>query len=476
MHTKSVGVFRVLFASTLVFLLGAVGCGGADAPSDEDPSGPEQDTRDVTAEPDVVGGATDASDTLDDASKPDTDDTRQTSDAGDTADGLEGSDAIGDTTPDTDESDGHDTEPDTSDATEPGDTTDATDTTETDTNPDPCKPTDQSTVAGFVFDDLQAQADSAYAYPAMSAVSALEDVPVKIRGSGGFSAETQTCWDGWFKFDSTSPGKYLVSVNEQNQQFCTTTNDAEHLPAAVDSGEVNLVAFGDSLPTQGVEPYFPTLLDRHIEDLGPNVELKNVAVGGSTSDEWLPSKEHYTDKLKPHLSDADVVVFSIGGNDLYSIRKQLDTPLSLADAQQAIQMFNQTKTEIISNIETITAQLRQDAPNADIVWVLYPNYARSDQWQSFLGSAQSAATTFLKGALEDIRKKLSDEKRLMIADMLEATSSLDLTAHLDDPLHLNKQGHEVFAREIFFLLGGVIKGSNQTEIGIRRRVGFNNNP
>jgi lysophospholipase L1-like esterase len=450
-RTSWLRLFVGLAVSAFVF----TGCG------DFEDSSSSEDGFDTTEE-EQQGDDNSSDDKPDDNNNQDDSGDDQSDDS--TDDSQDDSNQDDDSTDDSDNSDDSSDDPnnDDSDNQDDNKNDDKTD------KPNNCKPTSDGSVAGLVFEDTNGEADSAYAYPSAQNRTPIKDLEVQVQGSGGLSKTTNTCDDGWFNFSSLQNGKYLVTAKEDDSKlFCTTTNDPENLSEAVSEDSINLVTFGDSLPTEGKAPFFPELIKGHLESIGPDVNLTNDAVIGTRSTDWLPDKQLYQDELKPHLKDSDLIVFSIGGNDFYRLRKQVSPPV---DVTKAIQLFNDIRQEVINNIETITAKLRKDAPNADIVFVLYPNYAKSEQWEPFVGDQQQLVASFLASGLEKVRADLADEKRLSIVDLLEATKSKDLSSLLDDPLHFNAKGHKLIGKELFFTLGGVIKGNSS--VGMRRHIGF----
>jgi hypothetical protein len=57
-----------------------------------------------------------------------------------------------------------------------------------------------------------------------------------------------------------------------------------------------------------------------------------------------------------------------------------------------------------------------------------------------------------------------------VVDILGATADEDLDSLLIDPLHLNEDGHDLYARELFTTLGGVVL--DEPARGLERRVGY----
>ncbi len=295
---------------------------------------------------------------------------------------------------------------------------------------------------GTVFEDTDDRADSEYA---QTVTGGMADVAVQITTSGAVYSGT-TCSDGTFRVRSgISP--FFVDVQPTGR--VTSVNDTNFLGAAIGSKTVNMVVFGDSIPVYGPTPWFPNVLREKFEKFG-EVKLDNVAVAGSRSVDWVPGSTYFESRLKPKLVDTDLVVFSLGGNDLQEFAGTLDADSIAARIGELAPLI----AEIEANLSLIIAKIHEVAPEADVVWILYPNYATSDYWGAILGQYQSAGITLLRNQLNGVRRYMADEDIVMI-DILEATADKDLNVLLSDALHLSVIGHQFYAAEIFKTLGGV---------------------
>jgi lysophospholipase L1-like esterase len=295
---------------------------------------------------------------------------------------------------------------------------------------------------GTVFEDTDDRADSEYA---QTGGPAMADVPVQITTTDAVFSGT-TCADGTFRVRSgVSP--FFVDVQPANR--VTSVNDTEFLGPALASGELNMVVFGDSIPVYGPTPWFPNVLREKLVNFG-GVSLENVAVPGSRSIDWVPGSTYFESRLRPKLVDTDLIVFSLGGNDLQEFAGSLDAESIAARIGELTPLV----AEIEVNLALIIAKVHEIAPNADVVWILYPNYATSDYWGTILGQYQSAGITLLRNQLNGVRRVMAEEDIVMI-DILEATADEDLNVLLSDALHLSVIGHKFYAAEIFKTLGGV---------------------
>ena len=114
---------------------------------------------------------------------------------------------------------------------------------------------------------------------------------------------------------------------------------------------------------------FPSRLATLIGDLA-DVDNRNVAVPGSLSTQWVPGTGYFEDKVKPNVADADVIIISVGGNDITS---SLDIS-ALQNIDKAIEDTYQLVSDIVENIRSMATEIRSINPDVDIVYCLYVDY------------------------------------------------------------------------------------------------------
>ena len=334
-----------------------------------------------------------------------------------------------------------------------------------DTGPPPSCPEEAVTV--YLYEDGNGASNSWYDQPLGSDDLPLSGEAVSItRPDGGVTA-ARDCGPGRYGFLDLPAGAYLLDVAVDGET--TSHNLGRRLPRAVADGAVKLVAFGDSVPAYGPAPWFPEQLETLLAPF-VTVTLSNVAIPGSQSSEWLPGGSNYVNRLAPHLADADVVVFSLGGNDLMNLASDFEV-LGVEDALALLDDLDAAIVAIEANLLTIYGAVRAAAPDADVVWLVYPNYAMSDRWAQYLGDYQELAATLLASKLEGIRERMGDVAGLTLADMYGSLDKPALDAFLWDELHLNVAGHRYYAEEVFMTLGGVLVGP-PTSRGVHRSIGF----
>jgi lysophospholipase L1-like esterase len=105
-----------------------------------------------------------------------------------------------------------------------------------------------------------------------------------------------------------------------------TTSSEETAAPEPPSAEWDLVALGDSLPTDegdaGPEQTFPEVLAKRIsKDTGKTVNVTNLAVPGWASGD-LRAAIDLNDEYREAIAGAEIVTLSIGGNDLFAADEQ----------------------------------------------------------------------------------------------------------------------------------------------------------
>ena len=265
---------------------------------------------------------------------------------------------------------------------------------------------------------------------------------------------TVTCEDGHYGFEEVEPGYHVVDFNLDGD-VCSTRNCPVRFPEAIREGEVRITTFGDSVPKVGSGTLFPQHLAGTIEELA-SVVSKNVAVPGSKSVDWTPGTYNFENELRPVLAETDVLIASIGGNDVTAYAAEV---MSSGDIGGALGGgVNDKLTEILGNVLETFEEARAVNPDIDLVYCLYPYYANSSQWGSFLGGFPGVGdlvSGLVFDALTQAREEMPMEPGLILVDMFGALGDEDISDILYDELHFNDEGHQLYAAEIFRALGGI---------------------
>ncbi|MBK7976589.1 MAG: hypothetical protein IPK07_26075 [Deltaproteobacteria bacterium] len=323
-------------------------------------------------------------------------------------------------------------------------------------------------VSGVVYDDTNHSSVSDWVQPIDAGDVRLAGVGVALLGTSG-ERNTVTDTIGGYLFDAIPDGTYLVTTDVAPDVDSTSNNRPTRLPAAIRDGHVHLVHLGDSLGVVGPEPRFPTIFAEHLSAIAPTT-VDNVAVGGSTTRDWLPGAAtgFFENDLAPRLADADVVTITLGGNDLdvYLGNPPDYDPIHvierfLADPEYLFQIY--------PNLATIIAAIRAINPTCDVVYFVYPNYANSTAMKGYIGDLQPLASLAFGVALGAGRQLAAENPGIVIADVYTQLGNAWLDPYLIDEVHLSAAGHQVFADVLFRALGGVDAVTGQA---VQRSFGF----
>jgi len=265
-----------------------------------------------------------------------------------------------------------------------------------------------------------------------------------------------TCEGGDFGFGNLADGTYLVEP-ALGDRGCQSRNCPRRLAEAVRSGSIKLVTMGDSVPLVGDKPTFPDRLAGLLGGLA-TVDNRNIAVGGTLSTHWLPGTSYCENSLLPEVADADVLVISLGGNDILDYVNSAFSGGGLGgdlvgDAMNLVIV-------IMENVMATVGAVREVNPDIDIVYCLYPNYGEATgtyPW-SLVGDFLGKETMIQ--LLDTARDAIPYGSGLILADMYAGFDGLPLDDYLYDMLHFNHAGATLYAEIIFQSLGGVFVGES----------------
>ena len=103
---------------------------------------------------------------------------------------------------------------------------------------------------------------------------------------------------GTYELAGLADGVYLITPT-QNERQCSTNNCSSSFARAVEENRrAVMVTFGDSLAVYGEAPVFPDRFATLVGDL-VQIDNRNVAIAGSTSEDWLPDGNYFQSRLTP---------------------------------------------------------------------------------------------------------------------------------------------------------------------------------
>jgi lysophospholipase L1-like esterase len=144
-------------------------------------------------------------------------------------------------------------------------------------------------------------------------------------------------------------------------------------------------------------------------------------VRGTTSDDWRPGAELFERELEPRLERTDVVLVSLGGNDLQAALGGADgiEALSQADAGSAAAEIRLALRRLRRNLRATFRAIRAASPGTEIVYVGYPDYSRAAAWRNAVGGGIGRVA--LRIGLGELLAASRDAGPDLVVDMLETT-------------------------------------------------------
>jgi len=226
---------------------------------------------------------------------------------------------------------------------------------------------------------------------------------------------------------------------------------AEPAPLLGDGDRVVLI--GDSLATEAPPTYADLLPAAAAKEGARDVETVNLAEPGSTSADWLPGTPLFEERLAPELPEADLVLITVGGNDLEAGIGATDGVGALSSGASAADAAFDAIEASGRNMRKTFAAIRRANPETRIAYVAYPDYSAASAWQQN-GSGATLALGVGLGSLLDAARDAGPDA---VVDMLAETGAREggvdplLAA---DPEYLGPAGHRFYAERIAALLAG----------------------
>ena len=337
-----------------------------------------------------------------------------------------------------------------------------------------CAPMDRrSTLNGFFYVDHDESERSTYTGGPFEGDSPFAgDITV----IGSETARLERCNDGSYRVSELGEGTMLAVPAVPAGRRCTTANCPGRFARAIQEGRTPvMVTFGDSVAVLGARPLFPERIRSLFETL-TDIESRNVAIAGTTSQDWLPNGRYFTRNLAPELEDADLIVVSIGGNDIVAYINEIGIP---SDIPAAVEGARLAVLQVIDNMRAILRAIRAVNSDVDIAYCLYVDYSQATNDPIWNIVRNVIGDDTLAEIIREARENFpTDDPHLMMVDLFGAADGLVLDQYLYDQLHFNDRGHTLYAEEVFETLGGILIGTNplgftgRSPLGLRRSYGF----
>ncbi|NQD65567.1 SGNH/GDSL hydrolase family protein [Bacillus haikouensis] len=203
---------------------------------------------------------------------------------------------------------------------------------------------------------------------------------------------------------------------------------------------LKIVSIGDSL-TQGVGDstksggYVP-YLENHLEALDGinNAQFHNYGIKGNRTDQLL--KRLKEDKVKRSIEESDIVMITIGGNDVMKIFRENLSHLSLEVFQEEKRLYQNRLNDIMKTIKSYN-------PNAGVVLVgLYNPF---NTWFSDVDEVNQIIRNW-NSASEQVLSSYDKTLFIKIDDLFIDSGD---TLLYEDYFHPNDEGYKLIADRMF---------------------------
>ncbi|MBN8207575.1 SGNH/GDSL hydrolase family protein [Bacillus sp. NTK071] len=238
------------------------------------------------------------------------------------------------------------------------------------------------------------------------------------------------------KKDSASTTITPEVTSQQVEEVSTTTKD--EVPKNPD---LTMVGLGDSL-TKGSgdstgQGYIGRLAANIENEAGTSVLVENFAVHGRRTPKLYKMLKE--ENVEEALADADVIVMSIGGNDLMKVVKEHFLDLQMDD-------FQKEQTSYVERLNQIMNKIRSINSKAPILFIGLYN-PLLENFQSVTEIDQIVQRW--NGATQETVEK---DDNTTFVPIYELFHSVDENLFFEDGFHPNDQGYELMARQIQYRL------------------------
>ncbi|WAA13281.1 SGNH/GDSL hydrolase family protein [Fervidibacillus halotolerans] len=224
------------------------------------------------------------------------------------------------------------------------------------------------------------------------------------------------------------------------------------LPAYFLPKTLNIVALGDSL-TQGVGDEsarggYVFYLEQYLTELKgvKDVQIDNFGVKGHRSDQLLSRLNK--EEIKTKIEQADLVLMTIGGNDIMKVVKENIFHLKMEDFQARQEIFE-------TNLKNIFDLIKEY--NSESTIFLIGLYNPFSYWFSDIPQLQEIVQNWNETGKQVT--SLYEQSYFVPIDEIFSTDRLDLL--YEDQFHPNGRGYELIAQTVFsFLQNEVVTDEN----------------
>lgn len=247
--------------------------------------------------------------------------------------------------------------------------------------------------------------------------------------SSGFYHSLQVTWNGGGAGNRVSPLQ-PVQTEEQASEPAGTS-----VPVPKNPNQIAVTVMGDSIAYgtgdetgKGFSTYLPQYLGRQTVK---EISVENVGINGLRSGQLL--EEVQNKNLEPAIIGSDLILVSIGGNDIRSIRSR--------DALSKEESFKELEAGYLNDLKQIMGMIRKNSSDCYVVFVgLYNPYQESDTAEE--------DTRFLNTWNTDTQKLIEADPKAIFIPTYDIFKYNVERYVAPDGLHPNSAGYQAISNRI----------------------------
>lgn len=230
--------------------------------------------------------------------------------------------------------------------------------------------------------------------------------------------------------------------------------------------DYKIVSLGDSL-TQGVGDstkrggYLPYLEDHLEKEKGvKDAQFLNFGVSGNKTSQLL--KRLDKDEVKEAIGETDMVIITIGGNDIMKVVRENFTTLDLSDFDKQRMVYEQ-------NLISILDFIRAENPQTTIILVgLYNPFSK---WFADVKEIDM----IMEGWNEKSKAILSKYEESYFVDIADTFKNTEENLLYKDYFHPNDKGYELMALKVYEILRKqALPTLSETKYALRKEENYYN--
>jgi lysophospholipase L1-like esterase len=242
--------------------------------------------------------------------------------------------------------------------------------------------------------------------------------------------------------------EYNPVATDENQALPITEDIKEKVREVLDDvliffkKDIRIVSIGDSL-TQGVGDEtenggYVGILDHTFDDQNLNITIENFGKKGNRSDQLLKRLEKK--EIQTSIKDANIVLITIGANDIMHVVKNNWTNLNM-------EPFKEEKVKYVERLTTMFNKIIELNPEAEIYLIGYYN-----PFEQYFGEIEQLG--MIMDDWNEAGMMVTEEfENVYYIPIYDLFRSPDENLLAEDHFHPNTKGYKLIAKRVIDYLG-----------------------